>query len=133
MRSDWYELFMTVMFIFLIGTIGLVVCIIAGEIGKAIYRKTLQYTTFLDQAMVCDKQYKRAHTTHYISRIGKVSVPRVVYHSASYKVYLRYKGDEYVINDKTLYEKVKAKDNISVFVHEGRNKKRELKHRYLSV
>lgn len=119
---------------------GLIVLLIVGlaiwliyEIIIQIYHKTLRYETFPSSAKVCNKKYKDEYITTTRMMVGKVLLPQTHYHDEEYNVYLMYKGGQYRFDDKELYNSVNIGDIVRVLVHEGYNKKGELKYVYLSI
>ena len=108
--------------------VGLVIWLIY-EIIIAIYHKTLRYETFPSTAKVCNKEYEEEYTTWIMS--GKTMIPQ--FHDEEFNVYLMYEGEQYCFDDKDLYNSVNISDNVRVLVHNGYNKKDELKHIYLSI
>jgi len=103
------------------------------KIIMVIYYKALRYETFPSTAEVCKKEYKDEHSTTTMILVGKVLVPRTVHYDAQYNVYLMYNSEKYCLDDEILYNSVNVGDIVRILVHNGYNKRNELKHVYLSV
>ena len=125
------DIFMYILFGFLLLLIiGSVIWLIYEKI-IAIYHMKLRYETFPSRAKVCKKEYEDEYTN--IIMVGKVMVPQTHYYDEEYNVYLMYNGEQYCFDDEELYNSVNIGDTVHVLVHKGYNKKDELKHVYLSI
>ncbi len=127
------DIIMNILFGILVLLIGGIVIFVIYEIIIAIYHKTLRYEMFLSTAKVCNKEYEGEHTTTTMTMVGKVMVPQTHYHDEEYNVYLMYDRKQYCFDDENLYKSVNVGDMVRVLVHEGYNKRNELKHVYLSL
>lgn len=101
-------------------------------LGEQIYVSNLDYEDNPSTATVTEMEYQEAYTTTTMNKVGKVLVPQTHHHSEEYNVYVEYNGTIYCIDDEDLFDSVKVGDEIKVWVHEGYNKKGELKYVYLS-
>ncbi len=103
----------------------LIVVVVMGisEMAKAIYKSTLRYETSYEDVPVRKKEYVEGYTTTMVVGRGLI-MPQT--HNDMYNVFLMYDGEQYCIDDKELYDKVNVGDIITVQVHKGYNKKKQL-------
>jgi len=97
------------------------------------YVRHLDYKTFSDIAIVDSFEYKRAHTTTTMLKVGNVMVPQIRHHNEEYNVWLEYKGELYCIDDEELFNDVEENEKVRVWVNKGYNKKGKVKHIFLSI
>ena len=137
MKIDWFN-------ILYYGTFAICVIVIVGVIIWLIYivyiairNKFLRYKHFSKVVKVGRKKYQDAYTTYMPITIstGKTTTTTItpIFHDEEFKVYLVYKGDEYCFNDKDMFDSLKVGDKVKVVVHEGYNRKGELKNTYLTI
>ena len=107
--------------------ISLVVWLV-HKLAIAIYTKTgLRYETIRDVAKVIGKN---SYNTIVLQIATKMYPPVILF---QYNVYILYNGEEYCFDDANLYGQVEAGDNVYVLIHNGYNKKGELKRTHLSI
>lgn len=77
------------------------------------YNEVIKEETIEAKIKIIDKKYRASYCT--IVFTGKASIP--VRHPAKYKVTYKYKGKEYIINDKDFYNKVDINEKVTVNLH----------------
>ena len=132
---DIADVTMYIYIAFLLLMFGVYVIRLIYEFLIFTYQKTLRYEKFQSTAKVCKKEYVNDDDDDYATAImvGKVCIPQIHYYDEEYNVYLMYQGEQYCFDDRKLYNSVKIGDTVRVFVHKGYNKKKMLKHVYLSI
>lgn len=76
-----------------------------------IENKTAQVVEEDVQVTVVEKDYNASYTA-FMKTAGKTRIP--IKHDASYKVYLKYGDEDFIIDDEELYNRVNKGDEITV-------------------
>lgn len=77
------------------------------------YNKVIKEETIKAKIKIIDKKYRASYCIMVFT--GKASIP--VRRPAEYKVTYKYKGIEYIINNKDFYNKVDINEKVTVNLH----------------
>lgn len=137
MNMNWFNFLLCgSLVICAIMTVGLIAWLIY-EAYIAIRNHFLRYEEGYKWVKVGKKQYQDANTIYIPMTIstGKTTTTTLtpIFQDEEFNVYLIYKGNEYGFNNKDLFDSLKVGDEVEVIVHEGYNRKGELKHTYLTI
>ena len=137
MKLDWFfdVLYYGAFAFCIIVIVWLIICLI-HEGYIAIRNEFLRYEDFSEVVKVVRKEHKDAYTTYMstITSTGKTTTMLIpIFHDEEFNVYLGYKGNEHCFDDEDMYDSLKVGDKVNVVVHEGYNKKGELKNTYLTI
>lgn len=97
---------------------GALVYIIGWEIRKCF----LTYKKEPVTVKVVNKQHTAAYTTTIMMRVGKVTVPQMQHHPAKYEVILRWRGEDYPVDDEEVFNELEVGDTVLAMANVGYNK-----------
>lgn len=110
--------------LFAILVIGTILCflVLVYIIGWEIRKCFLTYEKEPVTVKVVNKRHTAAYTTTVMMRVGKVTVPQMQHHPAKYEVILRWKGEDYPVDDKEVFNELEIGDTVLAMANVGYNK-----------
>lgn len=126
---------MTIMYVFL--GVCVLVCIPAvvlliRDAVVLIQNANLDYKETPGIAKVVNKVRVPSYSTSDLIPMGKMVFPHLRHHPEEFKVYVKWDGNEYEINDEFLFQKAKVGGTVPVTVHVGYNKAGVARNTYIT-
>ena len=80
---------------------------------------TLEYEQIPATAIVNRLDYRDGYYTTTYTYIDDMMIPQQQYHDPEYNIYILYKGNEYCINNKKMYNSLNVGNEVDIIFYEG--------------
>lgn len=126
----------TIMCVFLglcvLVTIPAIVLIVRDAI-RMVRKASWEYKETSGTAVVINKVHVPSYNISDLIPVGgKMIFPHVRYYPEEYKVYVKFEGNEYEIDDWFLFKHIKPGENVQVIVYTGYDKNGVIQNIYLT-